>query len=350
MHNIALGITKKTLRLWIGSPNAPYYLNKTKLAILNQRIKAIKPTSEIPRKPRTLKDVSNFTANELMAYLLYYAPVCLSGILPQKYLKHFRVLSNCIHYLLRENISVEKLDEIESDLDQFVEDFELLYGGVNCTLNIHLVKHIVHSVRNFGPLWVFSAFSNESFNSVLTNFVTGNTDVLHQICSKYILSKLLNKNQQRILNSDYTITFLGKAKNVVEERLQFKFTSSDKIHTMTNVELNVYQRMKFKNTVYTSHIYTRAKNTIDYFVGLDNGIFGVVKYYLVMDGQKFALIQQFSEIGVINQSIQIRPSNVNVMANVECIKKKFIYITFKTILFKNDTHFIVEQPNHFETD
>lgn len=178
-----------------GNSKARYHLNSYKVALINKRIAAIKPISEIPRKPRSLDDMSNFKANEFDAMLLFYLPVILNGIVKPIYLNHFKVLSNSVYCLRQENFCDDQLAKIENDLKKFVVDFENLYGSVHCTMNIHLVKHIAESVRYFGPLWTFSAFPFESFISVLKNFVTGSTDVLHQICSKYIVSSLIHSKK-----------------------------------------------------------------------------------------------------------------------------------------------------------
>ena len=40
-------------------------------------------------------------------------------------------------------------------------------GNDGCTMNIHLLRHIVDCVRNWGPLWGYSCFSFESMNGHL---------------------------------------------------------------------------------------------------------------------------------------------------------------------------------------
>lgn len=349
MHNIAEGVAKKMFKLWTSNTKQPYYLNKNKLSLVNKRLSSIKPIYEIPRKPRPLNSIANFKANEFLAFLLFYLPVCLSGIMPPKYLFHFRTLSASIYSLLQKSISSKELDEIEKNLNKFVDDFETLYGAAHCTMNVHLVKHIVQCTRNFGPIWNFSAFVFESYNGVLLNFVSGYTDVLHQIASKYILSNLVHSGPTTNIDNYDEIIFLGQPKAITEEYLQFKSVADNKTYEFHNIQINAYKRMKIKSKIYTSLMYVLPKTTIDYFVGLQNGILGQIKYYLYMDGNKFALIQQFTKVAEVNHILAVQPNNVNLLVKVEAIQKKYIYFQFETVLFKSTVHFIVEPPNDFET-
>lgn len=82
----------------------------------------------IKRKPRSLEERKNYKANEISGMLLYYLRVCLNGILPKRYLDNFQLLSSSIYKLLETRISNKDLDETENKLNQFVNEFELLYG------------------------------------------------------------------------------------------------------------------------------------------------------------------------------------------------------------------------------
>lgn len=61
------------------------------------------------------------------------------------------------------------------------------------TYNAHLLLHMADSVRNWGPLWNFSAFSFESMNGRLLRYVQGTRYVGQQISHKYLISKILSR-------------------------------------------------------------------------------------------------------------------------------------------------------------
>lgn len=355
MHNILLGVTKKMIKLWLFDCGKPYHISKNLLEILNKRILSIKPITDIKRRPRSLNDVAHFKANEYRSMLLYYLPICLSGILPMKYLKNFRLLSNSIYRLLQTKIPECQLEEIEIDLNQFVDGFQLLYGEKNMTLNVHLLKHTVYNVRMHGPLWTHSTFHFESYNGILLGFVSGNTKILHQISTKYIVYNLLRKRRtKKITKKTEEINFLGKFNALHEKKLVIQIFESGKIIHLENFELNICKRMKNKSTIFTSKCYTRPKKSIDYFVCCKDGItFGMVEYYLMHEGKKYAVLDQFEKIAPTNDYltafIQIKPKNMKLLVGAELIEKKCIYFSFKKSIFAYN-HFIVSPPNNIEKD
>lgn len=91
MHAVLLGIMRKMLNLWLDSGNhtKDYYIKKPQQITLSTRLVKQKPISDIIRKPRSLTMKNDFKANEYRSLLLYHLRFALSGLLPQKYLKHF---------------------------------------------------------------------------------------------------------------------------------------------------------------------------------------------------------------------------------------------------------------------
>lgn len=129
--------------------------------------------------------------------LLYYLTYSLNGLLPRRYIEHFKLLSSAIHTLLLTSISMENINAAELKLERFSNEFEGLYGKENVTMNIHLLRHIANAVRHNGPLWAQSTFGFETNNGVLAR-VTAKTNILHSIAWKYIArSSIQNNNTER---------------------------------------------------------------------------------------------------------------------------------------------------------
>lgn len=127
-------------------------------------------------------------------------------------------------------------------------------------MNIHLLEHVVNGVRNYGPLWTHSAFHFEAYNAVLLNFISGTTDILHQISTKYILSHLSNSlcNEQSAETSE-AIEFLGRSTIKHENSVELKICKTGQVISLENMDLSIFKRMKRNKTIYTSINYTRAK-------------------------------------------------------------------------------------------
>lgn len=189
MHNVLLGVVRAILNIWFDPRNSKknFYLNKKKRLLLDIRLLSIKKCSFIGRSTRSLAKLAYFKANELRNLLLFYLRISLDGLLPKKYIIHFQILSDSIYRLLKTEISCDELNSIEADLNRFVKEYQFFYGGNSMTMNIHLITHLVQTVRNNGPLWTTSMFAFESNNGSLLKLFNGSREVLQQISSKYIL-------------------------------------------------------------------------------------------------------------------------------------------------------------------
>lgn len=91
-------------------------------------------------------------------------------------------------------ISEEDLALSERLLNEFVEEFELLYGQENMVYNVHLLLHLSEMVRKNGPLFCYSNYNMEDNMGHLIRSVHGTNDVLNQVCSKYLMEKKLLHN------------------------------------------------------------------------------------------------------------------------------------------------------------
>ena len=54
-------------------------------------------------------------------------------------------------------------------------------GVQNCTMNVHLVSHLTHYVKLYGPLWTHSCFAFESLNGYLMQLKHGTQHVVTQV-------------------------------------------------------------------------------------------------------------------------------------------------------------------------
>ncbi|KAE8740989.1 hypothetical protein FOCC_FOCC013484 [Frankliniella occidentalis] len=85
------------------------------------------------------------------------------------------------------SISPEDITSAGSLLEQFVKDFENIYGVDNVSHNVHMCLHLHQSVQLLGPLWAVSCFQFEDMNGRLKNLVHGTRHVGLQIHSRLAL-------------------------------------------------------------------------------------------------------------------------------------------------------------------
>lgn len=196
MHCCLLGIMNLLLSLWFDSKNHnhKFYIGRpNQLKVIDKIIANLRMPRTFTRQPRSIGDLKYYKASEFLKFLLHYGPVILDGILPQMYLQHFCLFSDAIFLFSKSCISPKDFADAESSLKKFHKEFSGLYGDENLVYNTHLLIHIPHCVIKFGPIWAFSNFPFEDFNGVLKSYVSGTTDVLHQIISKHLLTAEMNR-------------------------------------------------------------------------------------------------------------------------------------------------------------
>ena len=113
---------------------------------------------------------SSFTDDHLQCWLLY---VRACTILCQR--------------ILREN------DIVTADLLllTFCKKFEQIYGGENCTPNLHLHLHLKDCLLDYGPSHAFWCFSFERYNGLLGSFHTNKRSIEQQIMRKFVNAQRL---------------------------------------------------------------------------------------------------------------------------------------------------------------
>jgi hypothetical protein len=187
MHCILLGVLKHLLSKWFKSSNKKkaYYIGKC-IKEIEKRLRKNKKPKEITRRPVDIHDFAQWKANQGRAFLLYYGYGALKGILPEKYLNHFMLLSNSIHIFLQNEISQEEFLQAEQNLSRFVNLFEELYGEKKVKFNTHCLLHLSKKVRDCGPLFCVSLFPFESKNGQLIKFIKGGRYPIPEIANKFV--------------------------------------------------------------------------------------------------------------------------------------------------------------------
>ena len=141
MHGVCLGIMKQLLTLWFAvTHSSEGFSHASSVTIVDQRLDSIKPPNNITRMPRSITQHFKFwKASELHAFLLFYGPIVLRGVLDTDYLEHFMLLSEAIYKLLQDSLEEAEICMAQKLLYHFCLKFPDLYDGDRyCTMNVHL--------------------------------------------------------------------------------------------------------------------------------------------------------------------------------------------------------------------
>lgn len=137
---------------------------------------------------------------------------------------------------------------------------------------------------------------------------------------------------------------LGRSVLVTEKSLRVFNIESLKEVNLSNNALYVHKRIKLKNVIYTSTLYTLPEKTIDYFLGLDNGMIGKAKFYFESNGKTYVLIEEFDIVEDIDHISKVQPTSRNILAKIDKIQQKYIYLKVGI------KQFISLPPNPYEKE
>lgn len=341
MHATLIGLMGTMLGFWLDSKwkKKPFYLTKLKRSILNKRLVSIKPCRFISRRPRSLDEIKHFKASEFRSLLIYYLPVCLDGILPKRFIDHFKNLSSSIYSLLQQSISRENIFEARTKLRKYVSDYQNIYGIENMNMNVHLMEHLCDCVENFGPLWSYSLFAFESYNGILKNYVVSNNDVLHQIATRYVIEHSLRK--ENICHPAHVLVQLKKIVLTNTEKIALQ---NENIQVNDQNETTIFTAFQRGVEIITSKYYTKSKYTMDYFMNTVHGRLGKISFFFKSNDKDFALFDEYSVIKTIDQIRVVQAKNELSVIAVSELKEKFIYMCI------DRKEFVVKRPNTFEKD
>lgn len=347
MHCILLGVQKQITNIFCNpkNSNGKLCITKKNREILNKRLLGIRPNSEVTRKPRSLEKLSLFKASEYRSLLLFYFPICLIGLVPDAILKHVRLLSAATYTLLKSSMTFREIDDAEKMLERFVVQHQKLFGIDKMVMNVHLLKHLADDVRELGPLWCHSAFPFERNNGVLLKKANGTKDVLYQISSKYFLEKAMTScgkpGEKPLINEKI---LLGRKVPLIDESLRVFDVGTLEEVDLSNHSLFIHKRIKLENVVYTSTSYTLPKKSVDYFIGLHNGLIGKAKFYLEYAGKTCVVLEEFKIIDSIDHIWKVEPTRRNLLASITDIKQKYLYMNV------GPHQYITLVPNPYERE
>ncbi|XP_070392858.1 uncharacterized protein [Dermacentor albipictus] len=185
MHAVCSGFVRHTAFMWFDHKKAHPYSLGGSVSCIDERLSGLQPVFEMPRLPRSLAHRKYWKSSEWRNWLLYFSPIVLVGILPQPYYNNWLKFVSLMHVLLADSVSSELLRSVQKQMFLFLKEYEVLYGKENITFNAHSLLHLVDSVREWGPLWNFSAYPYENMNGRLVRLVNGTRHAQWQIVEKF---------------------------------------------------------------------------------------------------------------------------------------------------------------------
>ncbi|XP_064467816.1 uncharacterized protein LOC135385485 [Ornithodoros turicata] len=291
LHCVLEGVTAQLTDLWLTTTGAPWYIGN-KLQLLNDRIALIHPPLTFTRLPRGVSEKALWKATEWKYWLLYYALPCLQGVLPDRFLRHFALLSHSTYLLLKKTVTERDIAQASKLLKTFVQQVSALYGEAAATFNVHQLLHLAKSVRLTGPLWATSTFPFEGGNGGILKLVSAAKGVPMQVTERCVMQQAL----------EYLTRVTAMPPRLETRRLQISATKTKSYEThvlgspvvrpgaLENFVLELFQRhfgtlpeiteffrARIHGFVLHSATYTRTEKTCSQYIQGASG-----DYYRVM--------------------------------------------------------------------
>ena len=182
MHCCLERVVKSLMKYWFNSSyhHKPYYIglqqNQIDSKLLHQH-----PPTEFSRPPCSIKHLQYWKASELCNWLLFYSLPLLITHLPALYFHHYALFVCAMHILLRNKLSLEKVEAAGQMIIDFCSFLPELYDDNICTHNMHLLTHLTKYVKLWGPLWTHSTFGCENKNEHLKRLFHGKNQIHQQL-------------------------------------------------------------------------------------------------------------------------------------------------------------------------
>lgn len=371
LHPIYLGVMKDYLEEMFDATNQCYIGDPQTIIDINRRFQALKTPTNISRKPRPIETWKKWTGTELRNLLLYQLP-CLKGILPNRFLNHLKHLADAVFLLSQESISEDDLVRAEERLQEFVIEYEDLFGVEKMKFNIHMLLHLVEVVRILGNLFAHSTCDFESWNARIKDYVTSSNAVHDQIINRHLLNSLVSTVQyderlsdrvrefvisilsHSVLDNAFRVGdvyFLGKSEQrpvTAQERRELE------VHRLQVNYVTEYKRAYHKNREFRSAAYVREGRSDNTNIFTWDGMFAHIESIFVFRteqgedvcGMLCKVYDYVQPDPIASHTFKILPSD-----------RPYDWVTFtdvRSLVVKidnpNNESFLVRIANHIDID
>lgn len=331
LHSVLLGVTKQLVSLWCSS--GPWSLLK-RITEIDAFLLTFKHPDFVHRSSRQLKSLKNWKASDFYYFLLFEALPALQGHLPDPYLQHFMLLVKSIFTLLKSSLKESVILDAELLLKLFVNQFMSLYGDRNLTYNVHQLLHLAECVRQFGPLFCFSAFFCEDLNGMVSKRTHGTINIdaeivnniklcqgIHMLESivrghhglnipdqRYSEGEFLGGEVSKSLLSPENLLVLPDSNPIIyaKAKLGFDNYTSEIYKTLTSENFNVLWDDQ-GTTMYGSIIYF-ARCSVNNYVVLR--VFTVDHTSVFYHKKTLRSVEQFIPVNVSNNVVAVKFSDI----------------------------------------
>ena len=187
----------------------------------------------------------------------------------QSYFEHLAKYVLFIRKLTKDKRTPDDLSRSRALINEFVRDFEDLYGTENMSYNLHIHLHLVDQVENIGPLDKSSScMSGESCFKKCKDEFHGSTSIASQIAfninlksqiKEYLTIEEIQKVENLNLRAFYTKLRTSKHSKIESAfKPSLRFSESVSISSISAFEKSLFQKKFNLNNIPLNFKLTRG--------------------------------------------------------------------------------------------
>jgi hypothetical protein len=268
-------------------------------------------------------DRFHFKANEFRTILYYLSFGLFRGLLDDEVLKLLVTYAVFIRLLCQEKILKQDIMDAKEIIDEFIYDFEKIYGAQNMLSNLHRHIHIPQQVLDFGPYNVTKANRFEKMFQVTRDKFHGTRAFEKQISLSFERSKVIKKTLINALKESKNSNFKNFVKtHMYNSRFEKKENcllkpkeknlnslKSHEIYLFKKIDSNVYRlnqkilvsdralinSKEFHSLAYDNNFEALNCHTIEFKTKNEDFLYyGIIENFFNLSGKGFCLVKKFS--------------------------------------------------------
>lgn len=346
---------------------------------MDHQLLRVKLQIDASRSIRSLNERSYFKANEWRVLAFYFIIPIFKAHLKEKYMNNLVKYLIFLRILCQEKINLENLKHAQAIFEDFIIEFENIYGRDFMTFNLHAHLHLVKQVKRFGPLNSISCFPFENVFRITREMFHGSRNFEGQIARNLVRSKLikfeLDNLYKETFNYDlrnYLSGYLIKSNDskpglINEKKISYSNLKPYEKTLINNKDCTVLYQSHgaiINKNVYYTYDYSLKNNnyncyTVEFkigeldsygnivnFVRLEKDLFVIINIFKINsnNGFKFNELDKVTTYYVNSFYKCVDYTNEYVLVALNTIKKICLFIQL------NNTYIITPIINTFEHD
>jgi hypothetical protein len=338
MHSVLYGVGLNLLKYWFEKPCSNNYSFSNFKAIIDIRLKLIRPPSFVPAKPKSIYSINKWKAHDILVFFLYYALPVFTSIMPVPYLNNLTKFVISLEILLERVVKKDELVYAQILIEDFVNELENLYDQHILQSGVHELLHLVDCTKNFGPLNLINCFQFEDINGHVSRSIKGKDLIGEEFYNNFSIAQILmsfihSQNTESVVYSFYEANKIFRSCNLKKDIINANYKPLTKIlkcheasliniwnnFKNTNYEfIEIYEKFSYKENIYTSYLSENSRG--DFCFRNNRNQFGLIRCFILDEEKQLFIIAKKLSVLYSPYSSHLY-GNASISSRISCVQE-----------------------------